>query len=564
MITVRIKKSKFMPEDYSAYLSFPFNQSVIDTIKELRYRSWIKGSKEWEIRIEDLPFVFNKLPNHDFDVSGRYVELNPSLNFSLDDYSFKTPCYKHQVEGFKYGMMHERWLLGDDQGLGKTKQVIDIAEAKKQFYNFSHCLIVCGVNGLKWNWQNEIAKHSDDTGYILGQRVRKRTGEVYIGTTKDKLYDITHLDEIESYFIITNIETLRDDAISEQVIKWLHSETDCKINMIAADECHKMKNPSSQQGKAFIKLDADVRIAMTGTPLMNSPLDLYIILRWLGYEKHAYYSFKNYYAIYGGYGGYQIVGYKHLDELEEQLQSIMLRRLKSKVLDLPEKTYVDEYVDMTAKQSIIYKEVKAEIKSNIDMISIAPNPLAEMIRLRQATGYTGILSSTVQESAKLDRMMELINDALDSKQAIIIFSNWKSITDEVENRLQANRVSYRCITGETADNERQKFVDDFQNGKADVMLGTTGAAGTGITLNRASVVILLDEPWNMALREQAVDRAHRIGQKNNVTVYTIIAKNTIDEKIHKLVYEKGEMSEKIVDGVIAPMDKREIIDYLLD
>ena len=96
------------------------------------------------------------------------------------------------------------------------------------------------------------------------------------------------------------------------------------------------------------------------------------------------------------------------------------------------------------------------------------------------------------------------------------------------------------------------------------MLGTTGAAGTGITLNRASVVILLDEPWNMALREQAVDRAHRIGQKNNVTVYTIIAKNTIDEKIHKLVYEKGEMSEKIVDGVITPIDKREIVNYLLD
>ena len=239
MITVRIKKSKFMPGDYSAYLSFPFNQSVIDTIKELRYRSWIKGSKEWEIRIEDLPFMFNKLPNHDFDVSGRYVELNPSLNFSLDDYSFKTPCYKHQVEGFKYGMMHERWLLGDDQGLGKTKQVIDIAEAKKQFYNFSHCLIVCGVNGLKWNWQKEIEKHSDETGYILGQRVRKRTGEVYIGTTKDKLYDITHLDEIKSYFIITNIETLRDDEITSQIVKWLHSETDCKINMIAADEIHK-------------------------------------------------------------------------------------------------------------------------------------------------------------------------------------------------------------------------------------------------------------------------------------------------------------------------------------
>lgn len=563
MIYVRIRKSKFMPDDYSAFLSFPYNQEVIDTIKELRNRSWIKGTKEWEIRIQDLPCLFKKFSNHDFDVSGRYVELNPTLNFSLDDYKFKTDCYKHQIEGFRYGMMHDRWLLGDDQGLGKTKQVIDIAMAKKQFFNFSHCLIVCGVNGLKWNWQNEIAKHSNETGYILGQRVRKRTGEVYIGSTNDKLYDLEHLDEIKSYFIITNVETLRNDDILDLIVKWLHSDTDCKINMIAADEVHKMKNPSSQQGKAFIKLDADVRIALTGTPLMNSPLDLYIILRWLGFEKHAYYTFKNYYAIYGGYGGYQIVGYKHLNELEDQLQSIMLRRLKKNVLDLPEKTYVDEYVDMTSKQAVVYKEIKAEIKSNIDMISVAPNPLAEMIRLRQATGYTGILSSQIQESAKLDRMMELIADARENGQQVVIFSNWSQMTDEICNRIHGN-YTYTTITGDTKDSERQKNVDAFQDGRAEIIVGTTGAMGTGLTLTAGKVIIMLDEPWSMALREQAVDRCHRIGQNNNVTIYTIMCKGTIDEKIHKLVYEKGEMSDKIVDGAISPLSKKEVIDYLLD
>ena len=564
MINVKIRKSKFMPEDYSAFLSFPYNQEVIDTIKELKHRSWIKGSKEWEIRIEDLSFLFEKFPNHDFDISGRYVELNPTLNFSLDDYKFKTDCYKHQIEGFKYGMMHERWLLGDDQGLGKTKQVIDIAVAKKQFFNFSHCLIVCGINGLKWNWQKEIAKHSNETGYILGQRTRKRTGEVYIGSIQDRIHDLEHLDEIDSYFLITNIESLRNDDLVALIVKWLHSDDNkCKINMIAADEVHKMKNSNSQQGKGFIKLDSDVRIALTGTPLMNSPLDLYIILRWLGFEKHAYYSFKNYYAIYGGYGGYEIVGYKHLDELEEQLQSIMLRRLKKNVLDLPEKTYIDEYVDMTAKQTVIYKEIKAEIKDNIDMISVAPNPLAEMVRLRQATGYTGILSSQIQESAKLDRMMELIADARENGQQVVIFSNWSQITDEVCNRIHG-KYTYTTITGETKDSDRQKNVEAFQDGRAEIIVGTTGAMGTGLTLTAGKVVIMLDEPWSMALREQAVDRCHRIGQNTNVTIYTIMCKNTIDEKIHKLVYEKGEMSDKIVDGAISPMNKREIIDYLLD
>lgn len=556
-----------MPEDFSAFLSFPYNQYVVDTIKELRHRSWIKGSKEWEIRIADLEYLFERLPNFDFDVKGKYVELNPKPNFDLSTFKFKTQCYKHQIDGFKYGMMNQRWLLGDEQGLGKTKQVIDIAVAKKQYYGYKHCLIICGVNGLKWNWANEILRHSNERYHILGQKVRKRTNEVYIGTNKDKLYDITHLKDIPAYFIITNVETLRDDDICLEIERKLHlDDTDSeKINMIAADEVHKMKNPSSQQGKAFIGLDADYRIAMTGTPLMNSPLDLYIILRWLGYEKHAFYTFKNYYAVFGGYGGYQIVGYKHLDELEDQLQSIMLRRLKKNVLDLPEKTYIDDYVDMLPKQSIIYKEIKSEIKSNIDMISVSPNPLAEMIRLRQATGYTGILSSSVQCSAKLDRMEELVSDSIANGNKVVIFSNWSQMVDAVYDRLFDKQYGVMRITGETADNQRQSIVDSFQ--KTDmtkVLIGTTGAMGTGLTLTAASIIIMLDEPWSMALREQAVDRCHRIGQNNNVTVYTIMCKNTIDEKIHKLVYDKGEMSDKIVDGIIAPMSKREVLDYLLE
>ena len=562
MITINIRKSRFIPDDYSAYVSFPYNQDVIDTIKEFKVRSWIKGLKQWEIQIKDISVLLKKFSNFDFDISGRYVDMTPKT-FHSDTYSFKTECFSHQIDGFEYGMNHERWLLGDEQGLGKTKQVIDIAVARKLAFGYSHCLIVCGVNGLKWNWVNEIAKHSNEESYILGQRVRKRTGEVYIGSNKDKLNDIIHLDSISAYFIITNIETLRDNDVATQIENWLHSETDCKINMIAADECHKMKNPSSQQGKAFIRLDSDCRIAMTGTPLMNSPLDLYIILRWLGFEKHAYYTFKNHYAIYGGYGGYEIVGYKHLDDLESQLQSIMLRRLKKNVLDLPEKTYVDEYVDMLPKQAIIYKEIKADIKSNIDMISVSPNPLAEMIRLRQATGYTGILSSEIQCSAKLDRMMELIADARENGEQVVIFSNWSQITDEVQNLIHG-KYTYVTITGDTKDSDRQSNVKAFQDGRAEILVGTIGAAGTGLTLTAASIVIMLDEPWSMALREQAVDRLHRIGQKNNITIYTILAKGTIDERIHKLVYEKGEMSDKIVDGVGEVINKKALVDYLLD
>ena len=331
--------------------------------------------------------------------------------------------------------------------------------------------------------------------------------------------------------------------------------------MIAFDECHKAKDPTSQQGKGILKLNAETMIAMTGTPLMNNPLDLYIIFKWLGYESHTFYAFKNYHCEMGGYGNYQIVGYKHLDELQDRLDDIMLRRLKKDVLDLPDKTLIDEYVEMSPKQAQIYKEISMEIQANIDQIKKANNPLAEMIRMRQTTGYTGILSSTIHESAKLDRMEEIIEDAYESGQKVVIFSNWTQITDEAMNRL-AKKYKVGRITGQTKDEDRQKIVDAFQNGQLDVMLGTTGAMGTGLTLTAGTVEIFLDHPWNRALYDQAVDRCYRIGQKQNITVYNLLTKNTIDERVWELVQKKGKLSDAIVDGNYTG-SKADLVDYLL-
>ena len=395
-------------------------------------------------------------------------------------------------------------------------------------------------------------------------RKKKKTGELYVGGNKDKYVDLLGISDgdIEDYFLITNVESLRNEKIVDILIQLVDKN---EIPMIVVDEFHKMHNVhSTQQGKALIKLQPEYRLAMTGTPMLNTPLELYGILRWLGIEKHSHYTFEKYYAVKGGYGGYEIIGYKHLEELEEQLNSIMLRRKKEEVLDLPEKLYVDEYVDMLSAQATIYKEVKADIQSNIDMIEISPNPLAEMIRLRQATGYTGILSTTVQESAKLDRLEEIVEESILNNHKVVIFSNWTSMTDAIYERLFPHEYGLKCITGETANETRQKIVDAFQNtDMIRVLIGTIGAMGTGLTLTAGTVVVFMDHPWNKALYEQAVDRCHRIGQKNKITIYNIMCKGTIDEKIWTLVKKKGAMSDMIVDGNIAEDSKKELIDYLL-
>ena len=557
-VNVKIANSTRCNGDYSLYVTFDFDMRIVEVIRSFSTKFWNAEDKIWELPLNKLTELTTKIDWCEFDITAdEYVTLEKPEVKVPDNFNFKTNPYDQQIVGFNYGLQNDRWLLGDEMGLGKTKQVIDIAVAKKLQKGYKHCFIVCGVNGLKWNWRNEVYTHSNESAYILGQKVKDN--KISIGSNKDKLNDVKNLSSINSYFIITNVETLRDETINEELQKLCEDGT---IGMIAFDECHKAKNPTTQQGKGILKLQAETMIAMTGTPLMNNPMDLYIILKWLGYEKHAFYSFKKHYCVMGGFGGYEIVGYKNLDELQEQLDDIMLRRKKEEVLNLPEKTYIEEYVEISPEQKKIYNEVTNEIKDNIDQISIAPNPLAELIRMRQATGFTGILSSTVQESAKLDRMEELVEEAKENGKKVVIFSNWTQMTDVIYTRLTTKGFRIAQITGETPDAQRQSIVENFQTGRYDAIIGTSGAMGTGLTLTAGTVEIFLDEPWNMALKEQCVDRCHRIGQKDNLTIYTLMCKDTIDERIHEIVEQKGEMANAIVDGKVT-MNNKELLNYLL-
>lgn len=558
MIDIRVAESNKCNGDWSLYVTFPYNDKVVETVRSFPNRFWDKDKKEWELPFKCFKPFIEALPDQNFDIHGDWRAFEKKEIAKIPTgFQFKTTPFQHQIEGFEYGLNNDRWLLGDEQGLGKTKQVIDIAVAKKLQKGYKHCLIICGVNGLKWNWVNEIHTHSNEVAWILGQRTK--VGKTVIGSNADKLEDIKALSAnkgylSEHYFLITNVETLRNEEITKEIQKLCKDGT---IGVVAADEVHKMKNPTSQQGKGFLKIQPECRIAMTGTPLMNTPFDLFIILKWLGYEKHAFYAFKQHYGVFGGYGGYQVVGYRYLNELQEQLDEIMLRRLKKDVLDLPEKTHITEYVEMTPKQKQIYDEVTAEIKMNIDQIKMANNPLAELIRMRQATGYTGILSSTVKESAKLDRMEELVDDAIENGKKVVIFSNWTQMTLPIYNRL-AVKYQGTYITGEVDSDQRAEHVKRFQeDDKCKFVVGTIGAMGTGLTLTAGTVEIFMDEPWNRANKEQAEDRCHRVGTKENVTIYTLVCKDTIDERINQLVERKGAMADALVD-------KEDLLNFLIE
>jgi SNF2 family DNA or RNA helicase len=547
----------------SAFVSFDYDGRIVDFIKKMGTRIYNPDNRTWEMPINNIISLCNKFEDIEIIIEGFYEDLH-KIELENDipkNIIFKTKPFPHQLDGIRFGLNHDRFLLCDDQGLGKTLQIIDLVECLGD--KVQKALIICGVNSLKYNWREEVSKHSNEKGYVLGTRYRKN-GKEYLGSTKDKINDLSNLPD--NKYIITNIETLRlgakkigkykyDFPIANKIKELCNDGT---IGLIAFDECHRAKDSTSLQGKAMLEISAPHMIAMSGTPLMNSPIDLYFPIKWLGYENHSLFEFKRHYCRLGGYNDAEILGYKNLDELRSLVDQIMLRRLKTEVLDLPDKIEKLEYVEMSSKQSKLYLEIQQNTKTLIHQIRMSNNPLSMLLRLRQVTGWCGIIDESIQESAKMQRMVELVEDIAANNQKAIIFSNWTSITEVAVKLLSKYNPAY--ITGDVKQEERMNEVDRFQNNeRCKVIIGTIGAMGTGLTLTSAQNVIFLDEPWTKALKDQAEDRAHRIGTKGTVSIITLMCKDTIDDRIHDLIEKKGKMSDALIDGKLSLED----IDFLL-
>lgn len=555
MIKLKFDFSQKLSYKQSLYIKGDYNPTILNVIHSFQTRYYHRNSKLWECKIDYFPIILDKLKFEDIQICGevpkkfeKYLKMLDIYDEQDADYLSRTKPFEHQMDSFKYALTHNKFLLGDEQGLGKTKQALDIAVARK--HKMRHCLIVCGVNNLKWNWYKEVEIHTNEKAHILGSRVNRK-GKTVIGSSAERLADLKQIHD--EYFLITNIETLRDKSIQSQIKKMC---SDGIIGMTIIDEIHKCKNSQSKQGKAIHCCCSYYRLALTGTPLMNNPVDLYNVLKWLEVENHSLTYFKNLYCEMGGFGGYEIIGYKNLDHLENSLNKNMLRRRKEEVLDLPPKIYTDELLDLDSSQDKLYRDVTNQIIEDIDRIMLLPNPLTELIRLRQVTSNPNILTSKNITNVKYDRILDILESTTDK---VIIFSNWTKVINPLYIKLSSLGYNPALVTGESKDPilEMNKFQSD---NTCKVILGTTPALGTGYTLTAANTVIFIDEPWSKAIKDQAEDRCHRIGTKGTVNIITLICKDTIDERIHQIIKDKGELSDRIVDGkAVQPSDIKFLI-----
>ena len=555
MIKLEEKQTKKLPGKTSIFVGFEYKAELVDVMHQVPNAIFHKKDKVWETPLTELSKLITFLHNYD-DIDLIMLKDKPKQKdkvYSLLDY--KTTPYDYQIEGVQFGLNHDKCLILDQPGLGKTLQCIYIAQERYAKGEIEHCLIVCGLNTLKFNWKKEIEQHSDLSVKILGERINRK-GRLVVDGVDTRLQQLK--EPIEEFFVITNIETLRDDRILKELNKGAN-----KYDMVVADEIHKMNNVTSAQGKNFSKLKSKYKIGLTGTFLVNSPLDAYMALKWVDIDRSTATNFKYFYSVYGGRFGNELIGYKNLEILKDQLSDISIRRTKD-ILNLPEKNYIHELLEMDDKQSKFYNNIVEGIIEEVDKVSIDKNNvLALTTRLRQSTSDPSILTTENIKSAKIIRAKELVQEIISQGEKVIVYTTFKQPLYTLAEELK--KYKPLVCTGDTKEEEVWKRVDKFQTDNEHyLMLATIQKMGTGITLTRASYVIFIDSAWTRADNEQAEDRIHRIGAKKPCFYYYLWTKDTYDENVRALVDKKDALSTYINDDELT-LDKMETLKkYVTD
>ena len=458
----------------------------------------------------------------------------------------------YQKEGFKWLRSVEELgfggILADDMGLGKTLQIISLLIDAKQNGRLSKALIVCPAS-LVYNWSEEILKFDKDN--LLEVSV------LAAGKEERKKY-LEESEDVDVY--ISSYDTLRRDISLYHDMKFSHQ---------IIDEAQFIKNQNTGVAKAVKAVKADVKFALTGTPIENRLSELWSIFDYImpGFL-YSYNAFRTRYEN-------DIV--KTGDEnsakiLSKMIAPFVLRRLKSEVaLDLPDKIEEIRVSRFDKKQQLAYDGELSNLKKILlgdkDYNSAKMIVLSEITKLRQiCCDPSLIFENYVGESAKLETCIDLVKSGIEAGHKILLFSQFTSMLDIIGKRFEEEKITSYTITGSTPKDKRLQLVNKFNNDDTNVFLISLKAGGTGLNLTGADIVIHYDPWWNFAAQNQATDRAHRIGQKNTVTVYRLIAKGTIEEKIVKLQESKKDLADRVLnfeEGMsLSNISKEELLELL--
>ncbi len=540
-------------------ISFPFSYETLGKVKEIYGAKYNGISKTWSVQIDiekkfeafkkfvmtsgfsltsNAQDEYNKL---DKSYSGQKTTkaelsvLSKSASSDLEIPGLGGKLRPFQKAGVEYVLKAKRAFIADEMGLGKTVQALAALEADKAF----PALVVCPAT-LKYNWEREATKW-----------LPKRSISV-IGKEENFNSDVT----------IINYDLLKK---YQEELKSKH------FIAIIFDESQYCKNYKAQRTQLATELakGCRLRLALTGTPILNRPQELLSQLQILDRinDMGGFWEFAKRYcgAIKTRYG-WDFSGSANTEELHKKLrETCYIRRDKKEVLpELPEKTRVK--IPMEIDNKTEYKNAEKDLISFLQKKAIEDQEFKESLKgktdeeqkqlKKQREDQTAYKASRAEQlvkiettkqmaaKGKLNSVKEWIQDFLETGQKLVVFGTHKDIVNDISTSFNAPK-----ITGDTSIEDRQKAVDNFQNDpKTNLIVANIQAGGTGLTLTASSNVAFIEQGWNPGTHDQAEDRVHRIGQKDAVTAYYFLGKDTIDENINDLIEEKRDVVSSVTDG----------------
>ena len=441
-------------------------------------------------------------------------------------------------------------ILADEMGLGKTIQIIALLLDEKR-QGGGRTLIVCPAS-LVYNWENEIVRFAPELSVAAAAGSQGEREQLFerLSAEKDGGTDV----------VITSYDLLKRDLA-------FYRSMDFRYQII--DEAQYIKNAATQASRAVKSVSARTRFALTGTPMENHLGELWSIFDFLmpGFL-FTYQKFKKTFETPIVRDGSR----EALERLHRMIGPFLLRRLKRDVLkELPSKMETVLYSRMEGEQKRIYTASAAALKERLlageletgeDRMQI----LAELLRLRQICCDPSLCFPRYKGgSAKLETCMELLENGTRAGHKILLFSQFTSMLDVIAGRLSKEKIRFYMLTGATPKGRRMQMVSDFHKDDVMVFLISLKAGGTGLNLTAADVVIHYDPWWNAAAQDQATDRAHRMGQENQVTVFRLVTSHTVEENILKLQERKRDLADSVVTegtGSFAGLTREDLLAML--
>ena len=467
------------------------------------------------------------------------------------NYKFKTKPYKHQLTALEKSWNKETYAYFMEMGTGKTKVLIDNMAMLYDKGKIDGALIIAPKGVVKTWYEQELPTH-------LPNHIENVSVLWQPNITKKQLEKLESLFEIETalHILVMNVEAFSTEKGVKFASKFLNSH---KV-LMAIDESTTIKTPTAKRTKNIIGLGkhAKYRRIMTGSPVTKNPLDLYTQCEFLDpflLDFHSYYAFRNRYAEMTtmnvrGRSIQVVKEFRHLGELSESLQPFSYRVLKEDCLDLPPKNFIKRHIILTADQRKIYDQMKKHALAMLNgKVTTTMTVLTQLMRLHQITcgHFTADDGST--QLIPNNRITELMDVLAETEGKAIIWANYQRDVNQIIEAIvkEYGPGSVVDYYGLTPQEDRQDNIRKFQNDdKCRFIVGTPQTGGYGITLTQANTVVYFSNGYDLEKRLQSEDRAHRIGQKKNVTYVDIICDDTIDEKIVKALRDKINIASEVL------------------